>query len=82
MVIQVKVICYDEVESKEEIETCIVCIKKGVDKCFSAAVEKIESYYGKELLGFIEMKILSDNDFLVVRGSHEFFSEGDIVDDY
>lgn len=78
MVIQTKVLWYNDIKCNEEIDTCVICIDKEIDECFSATVKKIESYYGKNLMGFVEMKILSDNDFLAVRGSHKFFSEGDI----
>lgn len=70
MVIQAKVLWYSDFAGKDKEDTCILCIPQDVQNCFTAAMDQIENYYGNDLTGITEIKILSDNDFLALEGDN------------
>lgn len=78
MVIQAHVTSYDEIQGKEVEETCILCVKKNKN-CFASAMQQLEDYYGKTLTGIVNIKILSDLNFLVLEGRQDPINEGNIV---
>lgn len=81
MVFQAKIKWYDENDNIEREETCIIYSSPDSVKeyAFSDAVTQLEDYYGENLCHINEIKILSDNKFLVINGHKDIVDEGDIV---
>lgn len=81
MVFQAKIKWYDDNENVEREETSIIYSSPdSMPKyAFSDVVTQLEDYYGDNLCHISEIKILSDNNFLVINGHKDIADEGDIV---
>lgn len=81
MVFQAKIKWYDENDGVEREETCIIYSSPDAMKnyAFSDAVTQLENYYGEDLCHISEIKIISDNNFLIANGHDDIIDEGDIT---
>lgn len=82
MVFQAKIKWYDECEGIERKETCIIYSSPDFVKnyIFSDVVHQLENYYGKDLCHISEIKIISDDNFIITNGHKDIIDEGNIVD--
>ena len=81
MVFQAKIKWYDANENVKREETCIIYSSPDSIKgyAFSDVVTQLENYYGGDLWQIDEIKIISDNNFLIIDGHKDIADKGDIV---